>query len=291
MSEGRMLKELKFAEISSSIPYHPLFTGNASEIQHCSTQGDLAVFIDEDTVERECAPIIGITMARVDDRFVVRKRYSDEVHKAGGRAVFVPHVDPELADNYLENLDAVILSGGGDLHPDHWGAKLTQAGERNQTIDKTRDKFELQLTKMAIEREIPILGICRGMQIINVVQGGTLLQGLPSWRTHMPDTNDYAGMTKNLHPVLVRTRTRISSMANESLNRVNSGHHMAVYELGNGLRIGAIAYDRTIEAIEGNDEDNYLIGVQWHPEAMVGNKIAKNLFGSLVENAQKYRTR
>jgi len=288
VTSAKELTQLSWKEQSTAITNHPLVVGDTNQAWEMYTENKLPVFVDSATkLNQNGTPLVGITMSLVEEKFVARKRYADEITNAGGRPVFVPHVDVNCAEEYLENLDALVLSGGGDLHPDCWGAKLTQAGQRNQIIDKNRDEFELKLAQVAIDNGIPTLGVCRGMQVINVALGGTLLQSLPSWRTHMPDSNDYAGMINNHHRILLGAQSKLASMARESLNQVNSGHHMAIYELGKNLKIGAIAYDRTVEAIEGANEKKYLIGVQWHPEAMIGNRITHGLFGELVSAVKR----
>ncbi len=261
---------------------HPMLIGNPNQAWDSYSRDVLPIFVD-DLRQETRIPQIGITMAYANEIYVCRQSYAQRVREAGGRPVFLPHVDVDAAGVYVQHLDGLILSGGGDIHPRHWGEEVSGAGDKNQTIDEYRDGFEINLMNEAMAREIPILGVCRGMQVINTVHGGTLWQESPMGGYHMRGNGGgYVEMTTNLHPVTALHDSRIGEIAEHKVEWVNSGHHMSVKRLGNGLRKTAIAYDGTVESIELEENEKFVVGVQWHPEAMHGNPLTRGLFAELV---------
>jgi putative glutamine amidotransferase len=197
--------------------------------------------------------------------------YLRAIEAAGGMPVVLPPLgDPEA---YLDRLDGVCLSGGPDLDPEAYGA-----ASRHPELGPTEpelDAFELALARGADERGLPLLGICRGAQALNVARGGTLHQHLSGHRQTEP-------ATAATHSVHVEPGSRLAGLVGIDVLRVNSFHHQAVERLGRGLRAVAHAADATIEAIEAPGA-RFLVGVQWHVEGMVDLPRHRALFDGLVE--------
>jgi putative glutamine amidotransferase len=199
--------------------------------------------------------------------------YLRAIEAAGGLPVVLPPLsDP---DAYLDRLDAVCLAGGPDLDPDAYGAV-----ERHPELGPTEpdlDAFELELVRAADERGLPLLGICRGAQALNVARGGTLHQHVPGHRQTEP-------ATAATHSVHVDPGARLAGLAGAGILRVNSFHHQAVERLGRGLHAVAHAADGTVEAIEARGP-RFVIGVQWHVEGLVALPRHRALFEGLVSAA------
>ena len=187
--------------------------------------------------------------------------YSDAITQAGGLPVMVANLEPELAVNYLEMADGLLLSGGADLDPDWWGEPpRPELG----IVDPRRDAFELELYRQAKAAGVPVLGICRGIQVINVAEEGSLHQHLPALEgTIQHEQADIGGAP--LHTVLLEPDSLLASAHASSRVKVNSFHHQAAAQLGRDLRVVARTSDGVVEAIEGTTEA-FVLGVQWHPE-------------------------
>jgi putative glutamine amidotransferase len=199
--------------------------------------------------------------------------YLRAIEAAGGMPVVLPPLGD--ADAYLERLDAVCLSGGPDLDPEAYGV-----AERHPELGPTEpglDAFELELARAADERGLPLLGICRGVQALNVARGGTLHQHLPGHRQTEP-------ASATTHTVHVEPGTRLAGLVGSEILRVNSFHHQAVERLGRGLESVAHAADGTVEAVEARGA-RFVVGVQWHVEGLVGMPRHAALFEGLVAAA------
>jgi putative glutamine amidotransferase len=193
--------------------------------------------------------------------------YLSAIESAGGMPVVLPPLGDVEA--LLDRLDGICLSGGPDLDPDAYGAS-----ERHAELGPTEpslDAFELALARAALERGMPLLGICRGSQALNVACGGTLHQHLPGHRQSEP------GPTTT-HEVEVLTGTRLAGLIGPGTYAVNSFHHQAVDEVGQGLRVAALAADGMVEAIEGGA--GFAIGVQWHAETLADARLFEALVGA-----------
>jgi len=211
---------------------------------------------------------------------VLPRSYVDAVHRAGGAAVILP-ADPVWSthpDDILDLLDGLILAGGSDLDPAMYGAAPDPATGPPAT---ERDLLELALARRAIELDLPLLGICRGMQVINVALGGTLHQHLPDVVGH-GDHLRLAGSFENAdHDVRLKPGSLAARAAGEHLHVTKSHHHQGVDRVGEGLVVtGWAELDDLPEALELPDR-RYLLGVQWHPEADETSR----LIASLVEEA------
>jgi putative glutamine amidotransferase len=214
-------------------------------------------------------PLIGITLdsepAGGYSKFpwyAVRENYCGAVAAAGGLPLPLPH-EPDLAEEYLSQIDGLVITGGAfDVDPVLFGD-----GERHETV-VTKDRrtaFELAVTRGALARDMPILGICGGQQLLNVVLGGTLIQHIPdavpnALAHEQPNPRDEAG-----HDVAVTPGTLLAAITGATVLSVNSAHHQAVRAVGAGVVIDAMAPDGVIEGIELPGR-RFCLGVQWHPE-------------------------
>lgn len=218
-------------------------------------------------------PLIGVTSGdRIffadDYKEGVRVSYTlstitDAVLQAGGIAVSIPIHDSDHSADFIDQLDGLILSGGSDITPRLYGESLSQKADR---IDPLRDEREIALIKAAINKGIPILGICRGMQLMNVVYGGSLYQDL----SYNPDItiqhNTLSSPTIIIHDIHVKEGSYFERLIPEETG-ANSFHHQAIKNLGSGIEAVAWADDGVIEAIESKAYN--FVGVQYHPESLV----------------------
>jgi putative glutamine amidotransferase len=227
-------------------------------------------------------PRIGITgrLAMIDggERTGVNAAYLRSVIAAGGMpTIFSPLVPPEGIPALLDGVDGLLLSGGADIDPRHYGAAPHPA---LGAVEPERDGLEFALFAEARARRLPVLAICRGLQLVNVALGGTLWQDLSSERGSHPQSTR---RTDRVHPVEIVAGTRLHEALGGSTLEVNSFHHQAIRELAPGLLVNARTPDGLIEGIEG-DDDGWLVGVQWHPEEFWadGGAAEAGLFRALV---------
>jgi putative glutamine amidotransferase len=199
--------------------------------------------------------------------------YLTAIERAGGVPVVLPPLVSDL-DALLARLDGICLSGGPDLDPEAYGARIRHA-ELGPT-EPSLDAFELALARQGLERQMPLLGICRGSQALNVACGGTLHQHVEGHRQSEPGT-------ESTHVVEVLEGTRLAGLIGAGTHAVNSFHHQAVDRLGEGLRVAALAPDGTVEAIEHGG--GFVLGVQWHAEALADAR----LFEALVDASSGLR--
>jgi putative glutamine amidotransferase len=233
-------------------------------------------------------PVIGMCTALERARWSVwdqpavllSRSYVDAVQHGGGLAVLLPP-DPRLLqepEQALELIDGLLLAGGADIDPSCYGQPA-----HAQTLDTVpeRDAFEIALTRAAIERDVPVLGICRGMQLINVALGGTLTQHLPEHLGHQEHRRVLGSFDGSDHDVEVVEGSLASSVIAASPHGTKSHHHQGVARLGEGLQVSATsALDELVEAIE-LPERSFVLGVQWHPEADTASPVV----GAFVQAA------
>jgi len=231
-------------------------------------------------------PLIGITTYAPDEvRFgvwtmpaaLIPMSYVRAIERVGGRALLVPPSEDGVEET-LEALDGLLLSGGEDLAPQTYGA---DAHPETRGIDPQRDRAELALLEGALARDMPVLAVCRGSQVLNVARGGDLVQHLPEVvgdEKHKHTPGVFAD-----HHIRLDPDSRVGALLGERVP-VKSHHHQGYGRLGDGLRETAWAEDGTVEGLEDPDK-RFAVGVLWHPEE--GDDAA--LFENLVAEARRYR--
>ncbi len=236
-------------------------------------------------------PLIGITLDAEEPGgyskfpwYALRRNYCGAVAEAGGLPVALPH-EPDLADDYLRAISGLLVTGGAfDIDPALFGATT-----RHRTV-RTKDRrtaFELAMVRGALSRNLPLLGICGGQQLLHVVLGGTLIQHIPdevpeALAHEQPNPRDEAG-----HEVAVLPGTRLRAIVGADTLNVNSGHHQAAKNAPPGIKVNAVASDGVIEGIEAPDK-TFCIGVQWHPEFAISDG-DRHLLQAFVAAAAEFR--
>lgn len=230
-------------------------------------------------------PVIGITLDSEEPGgyskfpwYALRRNYCGAVAAAGGLPVPLPH-EPELAGDYLASIDGLIVTGGAfDVDPALFGA-----AERHATVKlkSRRTEFELAMVRGALERDMPILGICGGQQLLNVALGGTLIQHIPDeiaecLAHEQPNPRDEPG-----HEVALVAGTKLAAICGRPRIPVNSAHHQAVKQVAPGCLVDAVASDGVVEGIE-DPRRKFVIGVQWHPEFTISPADAA-LYAAFIE--------
>ena len=238
---------------------------------------------------RQAAPIIDLTGNFSDNNCTLAEGYYQSILKAGGVPVIIPPYDnAEPLVQTLNQLDGILLTGGGDINPLFLGEEpIKQLGG----INPRRDRQELLLTQLAADRQIPILGICRGIQVMNAAFGGTLYQDIHSQMKgtcikHSQDLDrSYAS-----HTIEIETDSLLHRLMGTKKLAVNSFHHQAVQETAPGFRVCARAIDGVIEAIESTEYKS-ILGVQWHPECFILNndECMMPLFHWLIQEANSFK--
>lgn len=230
-------------------------------------------------------PLVGITTYVEDaawghwqlEAALIPYDYVRAVERAGARALLVPPSGDALAET-LDALDGLVFSGGNDLDPESYGA---EAHPETSGTKPARDRGEFALLEAALERDMPVLAVCRGFQVLNVARGGDLAQHLPDTVGH-EEHRAVKGVFSD-HDVRIDRASRVGSILGESAP-VKSHHHQGVGRVGKGLHETAWAEDGTIEGLE-DPEKRFAVGVLWHPEAGEDQR----LFDALVAEARAYR--
>ncbi|HEV8613969.1 MAG TPA: gamma-glutamyl-gamma-aminobutyrate hydrolase family protein [Methylomirabilota bacterium] len=233
-------------------------------------------------------PLIGvstsITVGANPERAYVNTAYLRAVQEAGGIPVLLPpQADAEALRVLWERLDGVVLTGGGDLDP----ARFDEPTHPKTTeVSPARDALEIELVERALRDDVPLLGICRGLQVLNVALGGSLHQDLPvePIQHSQREPRDQAS-----HAVKVMGEgTRLGRVLGAVEVQVNSMHHQGIKRLGRGLRGVAWAPDGLVEGIEADGGDRFVLAVQWHPEELIGHDAAaRSLFAAVVDAARR----
>ena len=229
-------------------------------------------------------PLVGVTLDAEPSGgyskypwYALRTNYAAAIAAAGGLPVALPH-DPALAESYLDRIDALVVTGGAfDVDPALYGADL-----RHDTVTLKQDRTaaELALLRGALAREMPVLGICGGQQLLAVALGGRLIQHIPdtvpdALAHEQPNPRHEAG-----HAVAIHPGTRLHAIVGAATMQVNSSHHQAVRDAGPAAAVNATAPDGVIEGIE-DPRHRFCIGVQWHPEFLIDPGDAR-LFAALI---------
>jgi putative glutamine amidotransferase len=217
-------------------------------------------------------PIVGITLDSEQPGgyskypwYAIRQNYADAIVAAGGLPIALPH-HAALANAYLDRIDALVVTGGAfDVDPALYGDADRHA---TVTLKEGRTAAELALTKGALAREMPVLGICGGQQLLAVALGGTLIQHIPDAITAAMEHEQPNPRHEPGHPVSVRSGTLLHRIVGTSEMQVNSSHHQAVREPGPDAVVNAVAPDQVIEGVE-HPGHRFCLGVQWHPEFFI----------------------
>jgi putative glutamine amidotransferase len=219
------------------------------------------------------------------DRTGVNAAYVQALLAAGGVPLILsPLMGPSLATGALDGIDGLILTGGEDVDPAWYGEEPSLL---LSPPSRDRDIFELALFAVARQRGLPILGICRGIQLINVGMGGTLFQDLPTERPGAVDHRPNGPRNLRSHRVILEPGTRAAEALGGLSIQANSSHHQAIKDLAPGLIATGWSEDKLIEAAETAADDTWLLAVQWHPEEMHRDRDAPELglFTALVREA------
>ena len=228
------------------------------------------------SMKRPRKPVIGLSLGLHDFGDYGGVGFQRPVALAGGVPLTLPHLDGDFLADALEACDGIVLGGGRDIEPGRYGQDPT---EHLAPTDPRRDAFELELVRSALDRGLPILGACRGMQILNVALGGTLVQDVglrPDWAEHPADRGWKAWKEVERsslegsdplpphprHPISIEPESRLHGALGVDLIEVDSFHHQAVDDVASWLRVVARAPDGVVEALELEDE-RYALGVQW----------------------------
>jgi len=209
------------------------------------------------------------------------ERYLEAVRAAGGMPVILAPIANESVETLIARLDAVCLSGGPDLHPSAYG--VLPHAELGPTQPEL-DRFELELARAAVARGLPVLGICRGMQVLNVALGGSLHQHLPDLGGQLNHRQDSISGDPS-HRVTLARDSRLTKVIGRRYVEVNSFHHQALHALGRGLSVAGRAPDGVVEAVEVPGR-RFTFGVQWHAECLVDRPEQLALFRGLVRAAR-----
>jgi putative glutamine amidotransferase len=215
------------------------------------------------------------------------ERYCRALAQAGGVPVILsPTRSRSGAIRVLDHLEGLLISGGNfDIHPSLYGEKpIAKLGQ----IKSERTKFELNLARAALKRDLPLLGICGGAQAINVAMGGTLYQDIATQVSHAIEHQQSPRKHVGGHEIQIRSATRLATIVGRPSLEVNTTHHQAVKRLGAGLIVNATAEDGLIEGIESSSH-SFVLGVQWHPEALALRSLRqRRIFSAFVEACRAF---
>lgn len=236
--------------------------------------------------EQSAPPVIGVVTYVEKAKFgpweadaaLIPRSYVDAVVRAGGIPVLLPPVGAGQRE-IVRRLDGLVLSGGADVDPARYGQ---ERDDGTKVVRPERDAYEFELFTDAVDVGVPVFAVCRGVQLMNVALGGTLVQHLPDslgHPEHLPTPGVYGS-----NRVTTLAGSTVGDIVGEHLD-VHCHHHQAVATLADGLRASAWSDDGSIEAVESTGDDHYLVGVQWHPEEGVDDR----LFAELVARAKNYR--
>jgi putative glutamine amidotransferase len=227
---------------------------------------------------------IAVTLARMSDRpetFRINESYLRPLTALGLAPVgLLPGTDPDAVTQLVAGADGVLLPGGVDVNPSRYGQRVLPTSR----IDDDADELELAVVAEARRRRIPVLGICRGAQVLNVALGGTLVQHLS---TQVLDHKPRVPLTRAVHDIQILPDSVLHSVLGRQTGEegiaVNSCHHQAIASVGSGLRAVAWAPDGVVEAVESHDPHWWAVAVQYHPEALGANSIHAELFAAFAK--------
>ncbi len=220
--------------------------------------------------------------------YQLKVAYADAVIRAGGLPLILPYTDERSCiDSYLDRVSGLVVTGGAfDVSPELYGES---ARPGLGALKESRTAFEAALIRGALERSLPLLGVCGGMQLLNVVMGGTLIQDIGREVEHAAEHEQKHDRTHPQHPVEIKDGTLLSQMLGKGQVMVNSTHHQAVSKPGKDVVVSAVATDGVVEAIELPNH-SFAVGVQWHPELLINAiPLHLGLYRGLVSKAREMR--
>lgn len=211
----------------------------------------------------------------------LKREYHEAVQKSGGVPILLPNInDPSLAHQLIDMIDGLLLTGGGDIHPSYYG-QAPHPTLTERTLN--RDSFEMSIARLALERDMPVFSICRGHQVLNVALGGTLHQDLSCIKSDTVIHADPEQTARIYHKIKIARGTKLHEIIGSDIIETNSSHHQVIDKPGSGLKFSAFAFDDNIpEAIE-HTELKFVIGVQWHPEAVFDREHSRRIFSAFIE--------
>ena len=232
-------------------------------------------------------PIIGITLDSEEAGYyskfpwyAIRKNYLHSIEKFGGLPFPLFH-NMKNVDNILSLINGIIITGGNfDISPSLYGKKNTSSRKKKNL----RTEFEMKLCEKGLLKNIPVLGICGGEQLINVCLGGTLIQDIKSLEFQTIEHEQLNSRDQTSHKVLIEPKTLLFEIIGQNEIEVNSAHHQSVDLLGNGLKISGKSEDNIIESIESTNH-KWCIGIQWHPEFLI-TKADKLIIADFIRNSK-----
>lgn len=238
-------------------------------------------------------PLVLLTATTKDIGGIMRVRlneaYVNATRMAGLAPLVLPPIAPDELAPILDVVSGVILTGGEDIDPAEYGATPHSAAGPPH---KTRDHCEIALARLARERRLPTLAICRGIQTVNVAFGGTLVQDIPSERPSDISHDQSDERATRLHLVSIEQNSKLGAAVGASEITVNSSHHQSVDALAPGLRLTARSPDGVVEGVEWSGDDWWMLGVQWHPEELVydAKPWDRGLFKAFAEQAAHFHS-
>lgn len=227
-------------------------------------------------------PLIGITCGHQwedPERYYVNGTYISAITKAGGVPVLIPYMAEQKLSQILDLLDGLLVPGGIDIDARLFNQELHP---RSGKIDPLWDQLDIFMIRGALEKNIPVLAICRGCQILNVACGGSMIQDIESQVANPIKHQQQAPKWYGTHSVTITPQSLLQRIFMSNSLRVNSFHHQSVLEIAPGFQVSALASDGVVEAIESVEHD-FVMGVQWHPELMVKpNSDSSQLFTAFI---------
>ncbi len=281
------MKKLTFRSCATEVPFQATMISLLSAMilffSSCSSAGN-SCNADSDDSGAGRPPVIGVSCAVTNGNSRISRNYTEAVIKAGGIPLMIPVTEDTVAlASAVDVIDGLIMTGGEDIAPSYYGEEPhPKLGE----VDTLRDTYDIYLLRKAVSEGVPVLGICRGEQLINVAFGGTLYQDIPSQHPSGIKHNQEESGRIPTHAVTIVPGTDIAGITGIGEYMVNTFHHQAVKDLAPGFRIAAWAKDSIPEAIECTD-GRAVWGVQFHPEILTagGDTTALRFFRFLVSKA------